>query len=292
MLGWLRILIPLIAISVASCSTAQDDVKAEYTKGQQLVIAAFHLDVERVKMLLADGANPDTRLGFYDQHLFEDKWTLGYSDMGSGKWTPLLAVANSHRAPQPDRRAENTSAGRDAAMAKLKAIDPKLIAERDSRRVAIAKLLIAGKANRDLDDGYGDTALSGSVYSGFDDLSLLLISSNAKLDTKTGVYIDGSGDITPMHRATKSPKVLQAMIKRGANVNVADTSGNTPLHWAVRAHNVDSVKLLLEAGAKVDATDKEGRRPSYWCKTYGDSLFPGHAERRQIEQLLQAASKK
>ena len=122
MLGWLRILISLIAVSVASCSTAQDDVKAEYTKGQQLVIAAFHLDVERVKMLLADGVNPDTRLGFYDQHLFEEKWTLAYSPMGSDKWTPLLAVANSHRAPQPDKRAENTSAGRDAAMAKLKAI--------------------------------------------------------------------------------------------------------------------------------------------------------------------------
>jgi len=292
MLGWLRVLIPLIAVFIPSCSTTQDDVKAEYTKGQQLVIAAFHLDVERVKMLLADGANPDTRLGFYDQHLFEDKWTLGYSDMGSDKWTPLLAVANSHRAPQPDKRAENTSAGRDAAMAKLKAIDPKLIAERDSRRVGIAELLIAAKANLDLDDGYGATALSSSVYSGFDDLSLLLISSSAKLDTKTGIYIDGDGDITPMHRATASPKVLQAMIKRGANVNVADTSGDTPLHWAVRAHNVDSVKLLLEAGAKVDATDKEGRKPSYWCRTHGDSIFPGDAEERQIKQLLQAASKK
>jgi len=250
MLGWLRILIPLIAVSVASCSTAQDDVRAEYTKGQQLVIAAFHLDVERVKMLLADGANLNTRLGFYDEHLFEDKWDLAFSHMGSDKWTPLLAVANSHRAPQPDKRAESTSAGRDAAMAKLKAIDPKLIAERDGRRVAIAKLLIAAKANLDSHDGYGATALSSSVYSGFDGLSLLLILSNARLDTKTGIYIDGDGDITPVHRATKSPKVLQAMIKRGANVNVADTSGSTPLHSAVRAHNVDSVKLLLEAGGE------------------------------------------
>jgi ankyrin repeat protein len=176
-------------------------------------------------------------------------------------------------------------------MATLKAVDPKLIAQRDSRRVAIAKLLVAAKAKLDLDDGYGATALSSSVYNGFDNLSLLLISSNAKLDTQTGVYIDGSGDISPVHRATKSPKVLQAMIKHGANVNVADTSGSTPLHWAVLARNVDSVKLLIEAGAKVVATDKEGRRPSYWCKTYGDLKFPGDAEKKQITKLLENAAK-
>ncbi len=289
MLGWVHMLTVVLCVSVAGCSAAQYDVKAEYSKGQQLVIAAFQLDVDRFKGLLAEGADPDTRLGIDDEHLFEDKWTLGYSDIGSDKWTPLLAVANSHREPQPDERTENTDAGRDAAMAKLEAIDPKLIAERDGRRIAIAKMLIAAKANLDLDDGYGDTALSSSVYSGFDDLSLLLISSNAKIDTKTGVYIDGDGDITPMHRATKSPKVLHAMIKRGAKGNVADTSGNTPLHWAVRDCNVESVKLLLEAGANVTATDKEGRSPSYWCKTYDGINFPGDEEKKEISKLLEAA---
>ncbi|MEQ1829286.1 MAG: ankyrin repeat domain-containing protein [Pirellula sp.] len=278
-------------VSVAGCSATQDDVKAKYSKGQQLVIAAFELDVDGVKGLLAEGVDPDTRLGFYDDHLFEDKWTLGYSDIGSDKWTPLLAVAHSHREPQPDRHTENTITGRDNAMAKLKSIDSKLISERDSRRVAIARLLIKAKANTDLDDGYGGTALSASVYSGYDVLSLLLISSNAKIDTKTGVYIDGDGDITPMHRATNSPKVLQAMIKRGAKVNVADTSGDTPLHWAVRDRNVESVKLLLEAGANVTAIDNEGRSPSYWCKTYDGINSPEDAEKMEISRLLDAEIK-
>lgn len=283
----------LLAISLASCSTtAQGDSTRVRTRGQQLVIAAFELNVERVKTLLDDGASPNTRLGFYDQNLFEDKWTLGYSAIGSARWTPLLAVANSHRAPQPSKRAENTVAGREAAMAKLDAIDPKLIAERDSRRVAIAKLLIAAKADLDLDDGYGSTALDSSVYSGFDDLSLLLISSGAKLDTVTRVYIDGPGDISPLHRATKSPKVLAAMIKRGAKVNIANTSGSTPLHWAVLGGHVESVKLLLAAGANVNAKDNDGRLPSYWCKTSSGFDFPGDAETGQINKLLQAASKK
>ncbi len=267
-------------------------MRTQYSKGQQLVIAAFELDVDRVEGLLAEGVDPDTRLGFYDDHLFEDKWTLGYSNIGSEKWTPLLALANSHREPQPDRHTENTIAGRENAEAKLKSIDPKQISERDSRRVAIARLLINAKANTDLDDGYGSTALSSSVYRGYDDLSLLLISSNAKIETKTGVYIDGDSDITPMHRATKSPKVLQAMIKRGANVNVADSSGDTPLHWAVRNCNVESVKLLLEVGANVTALDNEGRSPSYWCKTYDGLDSPKDAEKKEISRLLDAGTKK
>jgi len=40
--------------------------------------------------------------------------------------------------------------------------------------------------NLDFDDGYGATALDVSVSLGFDDLSMLLIESNAKLNTKTG----------------------------------------------------------------------------------------------------------
>ena len=205
--------------------------------------------------------------------------------MTSSKWTPLLAVAQSHRAPQPAKRAENTVEGLKVARAKLKSVDPKLIAERDNHRVEIAKLLIAAKAKLNLDDGYGATALASSVYSGFDDLSLLLIKSDANIETKTGIYLDGSGDIRPMHRATKSPKVLAALIKRGAKVNVVDTSGSTPLHWAVLGGHVESVKLLVAAGANTNATDSTGRLPSYWCKRYGD------AKNAKIAQLLSAEYK-
>ena len=63
-------------------------------------------------------------------------------------------------------------------------------------------MLIAAKANLDLDDGHGATALSTSVYLRHDDLALLLIASGAKLDTTTGIYIDGTGGIAPVHRAT------------------------------------------------------------------------------------------
>ncbi len=235
-----------------------EEVPRQYTRDQRLVIAAFQLDVARVKSLLQEGANPDARLGFYNGELFQDRWSLGYSPYGSDKWTPLLAVAHSHREPQPAKITENTSESRDRAEKIRKQIDPRLIQERDKRRVAIAQLLIDQRAKLDLDDGYGSTALDTSIYLGHDSLSLTLLKAGADPNSKTGVYIDGTDGITPLHRATKSPPVLKAMIKRGASLNVKDGEGETPLHWAAREPNAESVKLLIEAGANVNVRDKRG----------------------------------
>src|SRR5688572_27614206 len=113
------------------CLSSRAADRPTFTIDQQLVVAAFELDVKKVESLLKEGAKPNARLGIYDQQLFEDKWTLGYSHIGSNKWTPLQAVASSHRAPQPEKRAENTTEGLDEALKKRNALSPKLIAERN-----------------------------------------------------------------------------------------------------------------------------------------------------------------
>ena len=262
--------------------------RSESRNDQQLVIAAFELDVNKVEALLKSGANPNARLGFYDGHLFENKWTLGYSPIGSDKWTPLLAVASSYRAPQPEKPAENTIKGLEASWRDLQAIEPKLIEDRNSRRMVIAKLLIDAKADLDLDDGYGATALAEAVYNNYENLALLLIRSGAKINTKTGVYIDGTGDITPLHRATSNAAILKAMLDRGADVNARATDGDTPLHWAARDNNVESAKLLLKAGADPRIKNEGGREPAYWCRTFDGISMPGDAEKREIMKLLES----
>ena len=233
----------------------------ELNRDQELIVATFELDLRRVKTLLAEGADPNARLGFYDRHLFADKWTLACSQIGSDNWTVLQALANSHRAPQPDKPAENTSDGLDKARAAERAIDRRIIDQRDRRRVEIAQLLIAAKADLDLDDGYGSTALYSAIYNDYESLALLLIQSGAEVNTKTHVYIDGSDDITPLHRAVDHPKVVAALLKRGANVDARTSEGTTPLHWAVLMGNAQSAKLLLAAGADPEAKDEEGNVP-------------------------------
>jgi len=268
------------------------------SKNQQLIVAAFELDVAKVKALLADGADVNARMGKHPRDLFVDKWSGGWP-ISSGKWTPLLALANSHREPQPEKSPANTVQALDAAAEARRKVDPKLIVERDQRRLAVAKVLLGAKAQLDLHDGYGATALAEAIYSGYDELALLLIDSGAAVNTKTGVYIDGADAITPLHRATSRPQLVKALLEHGAKANAADSTGETVLHWAVRDGQPESVRLLIAAGADVNAKNKEGRTPLGWVHIpdrslpglaeFQRSLFPNSDKMKEVDQLLRKA---
>ena len=52
--------------------------------------------------------------------------------------------------------------------------------------------------------------------------------------------------------------VAEALLKRGAKVNVADAEGKTPLYSAARRGHAHLLKMLLAKGAKVNAQTREG----------------------------------
>jgi hypothetical protein len=288
----LRRVVSLAVVFCLGCGIAAVAAdRDKLTPNQRLIVAAFDLDVELLKSLLKDGADPNARFGDAEHDFFQDKWTSG-TPLPADRWTPLLAVANSHREPQPERLVGNTSAARDAAIKQRNAIDPKFIAERNERRTAIAKLLIAARADLDLDDGYGSTALDGATSNGYIAVALLLIESGAKIDTKTGVYIDGPSGVTPLHHAAWHPAILNAMLKKGAKVNVQTSSGDTPLHYAVIANQPESVQSLLKAGADPFVKNKDGRSPDYWCKSFGSDPEPGQGAKMQIAKMLADAKAK
>ena len=76
--------------------------------------------------------------------------------------------------------------------------------------------------------------------------------------------------------ANNMPEIME-MIKAGANMNDADKSGKTPLHYAARAGAMDAVELLLSLGAEPNVPDFDGLMPcdeaDYWAVTQpaGDS---------------------
>jgi len=56
-------------------------------------------------------------------------------------------------------------------------------------------------------------------------------------------------------------KMVEFLLKHGADVNAKNSMGETPLHWAAANANPDTAKLLLEHGADVNAKDNMGWTP-------------------------------
>ncbi len=67
--------------------------------------------------------------------------------------------------------------------------------------------------------------------------------------------------VTPLQIGSTlgSIEVVTALIKAGANVDVANDAGETPLIAAVHKRDVPMVRLLLSKGANPDRNDNSGR---------------------------------
>ena len=77
---------------------------------------------------------------------------------------------------------------------------------------------------------------------------------------------------TPLHRAAiRNPDldVSRALIAARADVNAKDESGATPLHRAVPHVSPGRGNLLIEAGADVNAQDKAGATPLHYAAESG-----------------------
>jgi ankyrin repeat protein len=98
---------------------------------------------------------------------------------------------------------------------------------------------------------YDGTALIAAAHLGRDEVVRILIAAKAPLDHVNNLgwtaVIESIvlGDGGKRHIAT-----LQALAEAGANVNIADRSGSTPLSLAKRRGYGEMVAILQKAGAK------------------------------------------
>lgn len=56
-------------------------------------------------------------------------------------------------------------------------------------------------------------------------------------------------------------KILQAFVEAGIDINMKDSIGYTPLHWAARNGHPKSVEYLIDQGCEKNPKDREGATP-------------------------------
>jgi uncharacterized protein len=118
--------------------------------------------------------------------------------------------------------------------------------------VDMLKLAIAGGCKAtNITSPYDGTALIAAAHLGHDEVVRILIAAKAPLDHVNNLgwtaVIESIvlGDGGKRHVAT-----LQALVKAGANVNLADRAGATPLTLAKTRGYSEMVKILVAAGAQ------------------------------------------
>jgi ankyrin repeat protein len=99
-----------------------------------------------------------------------------------------------------------------------------------------------------------------------------LLAGKSKIDARTG-----KGGRTPLLEAInyRHLPVALYLIERGADPNLPDPQGWTPLIWSTIASRwvgnkiIPLVRALLDAGADVNLADTDGRTPLMWAADRG-----------------------
>jgi ankyrin repeat protein len=97
------------------------------------------------------------------------------------------------------------------------------------------------------------------------------------------------GGITALMEASRRGKthheVAAALIRAGAEINVQDPYGVTPLLFAAISGSPETIRMLLKSGANVKAKDVDGRTALIETLTTENDLPP-----ETIEELIEAGS--
>jgi hypothetical protein len=215
-----------VLASSAMAQVAPTPVEAAAYTG--LLAAAHKGDAATITRLAAGGANLNTR-------------------DGNGR-TPLLVAAFAR---QRDALRALVKAGADINLLDKDRYDGVTIASVADDEETLRVLLASGASAKLITSRYDGTALIAAAHLGHDGVVRQLIAAGAPLDHVNNLHWTAAieavvlGDGGPRHQ-----KTLQALIDAGANLQLADRHGSTPLQLARSRGYTAMVAMLEKAGAR------------------------------------------
>lgn len=223
--GWLLAAALLVAPWAAAQTPPSSREIASYSG---LHAAAHNGQAERIARLVATGAKLDARDGNGRTALHVATFA------GQGAAIRSLVQAGAATGALDDDR-----------------YDAVTIAAVANDETTLATLLALGASAALITSRYDGTALIAAAHLGHAGIVRRLIAAGAPLDHINNLHWTAViesitlGDGGPRHRET-----LAALIRAGANLQIGDRRGNTPLALARSRGYRDIEKMLMEAGAR------------------------------------------
>lgn len=128
-----------------------------------------------------------------------------------------------------------------------------------ARNGTVAELKDLMKTNPDVINQTNENGFSPLIlacYRGNTEVADFLIDNVKDLDYKSQ---DGTALAGLSVRYNKN--LIEHLLKKNANPNIADSTGTTPLFWAVKSGNKELVELLLQYKADTTMKDSMGMTP-------------------------------
>jgi len=122
-------------------------------------------------------------------------------------------------------------------------------------KITKINLLIKARADLNIQDENGNTALILAIQRNYIDIVKLLIEEGANLN------IVNSNNVTALIYAVIKNKIdiVELLIKAGADLNIQDNNRSTALKYTIMFNEINIAKLLIENGADLNIQDDRDR---------------------------------